>query len=577
MESIIRLGLIEFLFFHTIIYMFKKLFPFIGWRFEKGDVRSDFIAGLTVALVLIPQAMAYAQLAGLPVVMGLYAACIPVIIGALWGSSHHLQTGPVAMTSLLTGAVLIPLAIPESATYIVLAGLLTVLIGCIRLLVGITRLTVLANFLSKPVVDGFVHAGVLIIASSQISKLFGLEMETGGWYLGNLWDLLCRLGESNLSSAALGGASIVLLVLLKRFFPKLPGALLVVVLATLTVFLFGLHDPDRVTVPVGVVGYIPRGLPHPISISIDWNMILKMLPGALVITFVGFMEMCGVAKAVATQSRQKIDLNQEVIGQGLAALSSGFTGGYSVSGSLSRTALNYASGAKSGLSALFTGTFVGIFLMFFAGSIYCLPKAALGAIIIVAIVKLLNFKRLFGYWKISRVEGFTALLTFVATVLFAPQLQNGILLGAALSIVIFLFQTMKPNIALLGRHKDGTYRTHDRYNLSVDPQMPIIRFDGRLFFANVSYFENMLLETCGQYPDAHFIVIDCQGINAIDASGVEMLRGMVSKLRESKTELLFCRMKFPVRTLLERAGLFDEIGESNFFHRIDDARDRVKN
>ena len=555
--------------------MFKKLFPFIGWRFEKGDVRADLLAGLTVALVLIPQSMAYAQLAGLPVVMGLYAACIPVLIGALWGSSHHLQTGPVAMTSLLTGAILMPLAVPETATYIALAGLLTILIGCIRLFVGITRLTVLANFLSKPVIDGFVHAGVLVIASSQVSKLFGLEMGKAGWYLGNLWELLLRLGESNLTAAALGGASIVLLVLLKHFFPKLPAALIVVVLVTLTVFSFGLHDPARVAAPVGVVGHIPTGLPRPVSIVIDWRMILTMLPGALVITFIGFMEMCGVAKAVAAQSRQKIDLNQEVIGQGLAALSSGFTGGYSVSGSLSRTALNYASGAKSGLSALFTGLFVALFLMFFAGSIYCLPKATLGAIIIVAVVKLLDFKRLFGYWKISRVEGFTAVLTFVATLLFAPQLQNGILLGAALSIVIFLFQTMKPNVALLGRHEDGTYRTHDRYNLPIDPQMPIIRFDGRLFFANVSYFEDLLLDTCGEYPDANFVAIDCQGINGIDASGVEMLRSMVSKLRENKTELLFCRMKFPVRNTLERAGLFEEIGEANFFHRIDDARERV--
>jgi SulP family sulfate permease len=552
--------------------MLKRFFPFLGWRLAKDDIRADFIAGLTVALVLIPQSMAYAQLAGLPVVVGLYAACIPVMIGALWGSSHHLQTGPVAMTSLLTGTVLMPLAVPETGSYIALAGLLAVLIGCIRLFIGVARLTVLANFLSKPVVDGFVHAGVLVIASSQVSKLFGLELEQGGWYLRNLWGLVCRLGESNPTAALLGLGSIALLVLLKRFLPKWPAALVVVAGATLTVFLLGLHDPERVAAPVGVVGHIPPGLPQWVPVEMDWAVLLKMLPGALVITFIGFMEMCGVAKAVAAQSRQKLDLNQEVIGQGLAAVASGFTGGYSVSGSLSRTALNYASGARSGLSAVFTSVFVAAFLLFLAETIYCLPKATLGAIIIVAVVKLLDFKRLFGYWKVSRLEGFTALLTFSATLLFAPQLQNGILLGAALSIVIFLFQTMKPNRALLGRHEDGTYRTYDRYGLAVDPVMPVIRFDGRLFFANTSYFEDLLLNTCGEYPSADYVAIDCQGINAIDASGVEMLGEMVAKLRERKVELLFCRMKYPVRQMLERAGLFDEIGEANFFHRIDDAR-----
>jgi SulP family sulfate permease len=556
--------------------MLKRLFPFLSWKMTKSTVRSDFVAGLTVALVLIPQSMAYAQLAGLPVVMGLYASFIPVILGALWGSSHHLQTGPVAMTSLLTATVLMPLAVPETTNYIVLAGLLAVMIGCIRLIVGLARVTVLANFLSKPVIDGFVHAGVLVIASSQVSKLFGLQMNNGSWYLGSLWNMLTRLGESNGAVLTIGVASLVLLILFKRFFPKLPAALAVVVLSTLVVYLFGLDDPERMVAPVSVVGHIPSGLPKLAAVTLDGESILKMLPGALVITFIGFMEMCGVAKAVAAKSRQSLDLNQEVIAQGLAAVSSGLTGGYSVSGSLSRTALNFSSGAKSGLSALFTGFFVALFLVFLAGSIYCLPKAALGAIIIVAVVNLLDFKRLFGYWKISRPEGFTALFTFAATLLFAPQLQNGILVGAALSIVVFLFQTMKPNVALLGRHEDGTYRTHDRYDLEVDPQMPIIRFDGRLFFANTSYFESMLFKTIGDYPDSDFIAIDCQGINGIDASGVEMLEDMVTKLRENKVELLFVRMKFPVRKMLDRAGLVDVIGETHFFHRLDDAREQVR-
>ncbi len=552
-----------------------RLFPFLNWRITAGSLRADFIAGLTVALVLIPQSMAYAQLAGLPVVMGLYASCIPVLIGALWGSSNHLQTGPVAMTSLLTGTVLLPLAVPESAEYIVLAGVLAVFIGCIRLLVGITRLTVLANFLSKPVVDGFVHAGVLVIATSQVSKLFGLQLESGGWYLGRLWEMFCRIGELNFLSALIGGASVFVLILVKRFLPRWPAALIVVAGSTLVVYLFGLHDPERVASPLSIVGHIPSGLPRPVALNFEWAELWKMVPGALVITFIGFMEMCGVAKAVAAKSRQPLDLNQEVIGQGLAAVSSGFSGGYSVSGSLSRTALNYSAGARSGMSAIFTGLFVAVFLMFLSRTIYCLPKATLGAIIIVAVINLLDFKRLFGYWKISPVEGFTAALTFVATLLFAPQLQNGILVGAALSIVIFLFQTQKPHVVLLGRHHDGSYRTHDRYGLEVDPTMPVIRYDGRLFFANASYFEKMVLDTCGAYPNAAYLAVDCQGMNAIDATGVEVLADMVFKLRENGVEILFAQMKYPVRHMLEKGGVFEEIGEQNFFHRLDDARNTV--
>ncbi|MEE9369240.1 MAG: SulP family inorganic anion transporter [Pontiella sp.] len=550
--------------------MLKRLFPFIGWRFSKEDVRADFFAGLTVALVLIPQAMAYAQLAGLPVVVGLYAACIPVAIGALWGSSHHLQTGPVAMTSLLTGTVLLPLAVPETADYIALAGLLAVMIGCIRLFVGLSRLTVLANFLSKPVIDGFVHAGVLVIASSQVSKLVGLELHTGGWYLRNLWDLLCRVGDINWSAAVVGGAAILALVLLKRFLPRWPASLLVVAGSTLVVYLFGLHDPERVAVPLSVVGHIPGGLPKLVSIHFEWENILKMLPGAFVITFIGFMEMCGVAKAVAAKSRQPLNLNQEIIGQGLAALSSGFTGGYSVSGSLSRTALNYSSGAKSGLSALFTGTFVALFLLFFARTIYCLPKATLGSIIIVAVVKLLDFKRLFGYWKVSRLEGSVAIITFAATLLFAPQLQNGILMGAGLAIMIFLFQTMKPNVSLLGRHDDGSYRSHNIHGLEIDPQRPVVRFDGRLFFGNTSYFEAIVLDARGEYPDAKVIIIDCQGINSIDASGVAAIENLVFNLRVEGTTLYFAHMKHPVSAVLKKCGLYETIGEDHFFHRLDD-------
>ncbi len=551
----------------------EKLFPFVGWRPSKEVLRSDFVAGLTVALVLIPQSMAYAQLAGLPVVVGLYASFLPVILGALWGSSHHLQTGPVAMTSLLTATALIPLATPETAEYVALAGVQAVLLGVIRLLIGFFRLTVVANFLSKPVMDGFIHAGVLVIASSQISKLFGLQMPRSDWYLRDLWNLLLDLPQTNLICLALGVGSVLMLVLLKRFAPKVPAALCVVMAMTMLVYLFGLSDGARITHPIRVVGNIPLGLPSLAAVKLDWGVLLKMLPGALAITFIGFMEMCGVAKAVAAKSKQSLNLDQEMIGQGVAALASGFSGGYPISGSFSRTALNYSAGGKSGFSSVFTGLFVALFLMFMAGTLYYLPTAALGAIIIVAVLGLLNFPQLFSYWKISRMEGFAALFTFIATLCFAPQLQNGILAGAALSIFFYLFSAMKPNVSLLARYEDGTWREASTAGFPPDPVFPVLRFDGRLFFANTSYFETALLDVQEKYPQARYIAVDASGINAIDASGVDMLGKLAQELADGDgVKLFLCGVKPAVRQILKKSNVLSQIGEENFFFRLDDAK-----
>ncbi len=550
-----------------------KLFPFTGWSFSRVGLRADFVAGLTVALVLIPQSMAYAQLAGLPVVIGLYASFLPVILGALWGSSSHLQTGPVAMTSLLTATALLPLAAPETAEYVALAAVLAILLGVIRLLIGFFRLTAIANFLSKPVMDGFIHAGVLVIASSQVSKLFGLKMGRSDFYLGDVLGLVLDLPKTNWFALILGVVSILLLVFLKRWVPKFPAALAVVVVTTVWVRFLGWADFE--TSPVGVVGEIPKGLPSFAGVSIDGGVLLKMLPGALAITFIGFMEMCGVSKAVAAKSKESLDFDQEMIGQGIASISSGFSGGYPISGSFSRTALNFSAGAVSGMSSVFTGLIVALFLMFLTGTLYYLPTAALGAIIMVAVVKLLNFRQLASYWKISRREGVTAWVTFFATLLFAPQLQNGILVGAGLSIFFYLFSAMKPNVTLLARSDEGLWREPSAEGLAVDPAFPVLRFDGRLFFANTSYFEKAVLDVQKNYPDARCIAIDASGINAMDVSGVETIEELSEALKENGVSLLFCGVKPAVRAVLEHVDEYAAGTKNRFFSRLDDARENI--
>jgi SulP family sulfate permease len=550
--------------------MLKKIFPFLGWTISKEIIRADLIAGLTVALVLIPQSMAYANLAGLPPHIGLYAAFLPAIVGALWGSSSHLQTGPVAMTSLLTASALAAFGEVGQAEYIRLAGMMAFTVGMIRLVIAVGRLTFIVNFLSRPVIEGFIHAGVLVIAASQVGKILGLSMPTSGPFLHNLWTYeVLQLDQAHIPTLIIGCTSLALLLGLKKRWPKIPAALAVMILSSLAVYLLKLSEVEN---PVSVVGTIPSGCPR-ITLAIpNWTTVWKMLPGACVITFIGFMEMYSVATALAAKTRQKLNITQELTGQGLASLSSALTGGYPISGSFSRSALNYAAGAKTGLSTVFTGLFVLLFLLFFTKTLYFLPQATLAAVIIDAILKLMHFKKFVHYFKVSRADGTAGVMTFAATLLMAPHLDKGILFGAGLSIAMYLYRTMKPNVVLLGRHEDGTYRTAEKYRLAVDPVMPSIRFDGRLYFANITYFEEQIFRICEEYPGAKFIAIDCQGINAIDASGEEMLHNLATRLRASGIQLLFSGVKEPVQKVLERSGLTQEIGENNFFHKLDAAR-----
>ena len=550
--------------------MLKKIFPFLGWALSKETVRADFIAGLTVALVLIPQSMAYANLAGLPPYIGLYAAFLPAIVGALWGSSNHLQTGPVAMVSLLTATALAAFGAISPEEYVRLAGLLAFIVGIIWLIIAAGRLTFIVNFLSRPVIEGFIHAGAIIIAASQVSKLSGISMPGHGHFFQNLWTYeILGIHHAHIPTLIIGCTSLTLLLGLKKYCPKVPAALTVMILTSLVVYFFKLTETAK---PVSVVGMIPSGCPRFTLISPDWETVKKLLPGAAVIAFVGFMEMCSVANALAAKNKQKLSICQETVGQGLASLAAAFTGGYPISGSFSRSALSDAAGTKTGLSSVFTGLFVLLFLLFFTKLIYFLPQAALAAVIIAAVMNLLHFKKFAHYFKVSRADGAAGIATFAATLLMAPDMDKGIIFGAGLSIVMYLYRTMKPNVAVLGRHEDGTYRNAKKHSLAVDPVMPSIRFDGRLYFANTTYFEEQIFRICEEYPDAKFIAVDCQGINAIDASGEEMLCNIVSRLRGNGVQLLFSGIKEPVRKVLDRSGLTKEIGEPHFFHKLDAAR-----
>lgn len=555
----------------------KKYLPFLRW-FPVGReiLRADFFAGLTVALVLIPQSMAYAELAGLPPWVGLYAAFLPVILGALWGSSNHLQTGPGATMALLTGSVLGPLAIAGSPEYVMLAAQLIFMVGLLWLVLALLRLTYVINFLSRPVIEGFIHAGAILIVTSQVGKVLGIGMEQGGHYLTGLVGMFGQLDEVNALSLAMGGGSVAVLLVGRRLFPRAPVALVVVVLATVLVYFLGLSDPARFAHPLEIVGEIPSGLPRPVMAVPGAKEVALLLPGALTIAFVGFMETCSVARGLAARSRQKLNLHQETLGQAVAALGSAFSGGFTVNGSFSRSALNYASGARSGLAAVFTGLFILLFLVLgLSRYLYFLPKTVLAAIIIAAVVRLVDFRQLWHYMVVSKADGFAAWGCFFAVLFFAPHLNKGIVFGASISILIHLYRMMRPHVALLGLHPDGSMRDADLHNLEIDPNLPAIRLDGRLFFANAAYFEEMVYAACERFPHARYLAIVCSGINEIDASGTEMLKEVADQLKHNGVQLLFVDVKAQVMEVMRLSGLDREVGEENMFATFEKARREI--
>lgn len=554
----------------------KKWFPFISWFSRPaGALRNDFLAGLTVALVLIPQSMAYAELAGLPVWMGLYAACLPVILAGLWGSSNHLQTGPGATMGLVVASVLAPLAAAGTEAYAALAVQLAFMVAIIWGIVAIFRLGFIINYLSRPVIEGFINAGGILIAVSQLGKILGIQLERGVSIVGDLAALYDHLGEVNVISLGIGGTALVLLLAGKRFLPRIPMALLIAMVSTALVYYFGLSDPSRVGTPIAIVGTIPAGLPTPTWPVPAWGTIPKLLPGALIFAFVGFMETCSIARGISARSHQKLNVNQEAVGQAVASLGAALSGGQPINGSLSRSALNYASGAQSGLSAVFTGLLVMLFLVICAPLFYYLPKTVLAAIIISAVVRLINLKQLASFMKVSKIDGTAAWITFAGVLFFAPALEKGILLGAAVSILAHLYQLMRPHVAVLGRAPDGSLHDADLHHLQVDQLLLAIRLDGRLFFANAAYFEEQVHAALDRFPKAHSVAIISSGINEIDSSGAEMLKELYGQLRLRGITMVFVGVKHQALSVIQSSGLEELIGKEAFYSTFEQARREV--
>jgi SulP family sulfate permease len=521
---------------------------------QPGVLRRDLIAGITVATVLVPQAMAYASLAGLPPVYGLYAALLPPVVAAFWGSSRHLATGPVAMASLISAAAVTPLAVPGSAPFIEYAILLAVMVGVLRLLLGLLRLGVLVNLLSGPVVAGFTNAAALIIATSQLHYVLGVTSHRGTFHFETVADVVQAAWQQvhleTLGMALLAG--LILLALRRRH-----GKILVVVAVTTIVAAVTGYGGE-------VVGEIPQGLPSFKLPTFDAIAVVQLLPGAVILTLIGLMEAMSIAKTIATRSRQHIDVNQELIGQGLSNLAGGLFSSYAVSGSFSRSAINFASGGITGLSSAVTSAVVMLTLLLLTPLFHFLPQATLAMIIILAVLGLFRVEPILQAWRVSRSDGVIAVLTFVVTLALAPQLHWGIVVGVSLSLAQYLHRTMRPHVAYLARHPDGALVDAEAHGLALDTRIAIIRFDGRLYFGAASFFEDKVLEALSRLPELRYLVLDAGGINQIDATGVQTLRRVVQDLHDVDVEVHVTRIKHRVYELLDKTGLVAEIGEDNF-------------
>ncbi|MCW8931743.1 MAG: sulfate permease [Gammaproteobacteria bacterium] len=558
----------------------RRFLPFLRWFPMDGNtVKADVIAGITVALVLIPQSMAYASLAGLPPYYGLYAAFLPVMVAALWGSSSQLGTGPVAVVSLLTASAITPLVVSLGydigtdewmAAYVPLAIMLAFMVGVFQFLLGVFKLGVIVNFLSHPVIVGFTNAAAMVIALSQVNKLFGVEKPRSEFFLGDIWAVVQNLGDTHIATLAFGAVSVFGIMFAKKKWPKLPGVLIAVAGTTIVSWAIGFEKMGG-----AVVGTIPEGLPSLSIPTFNMDVFGALISSAIVISLIGFMEAISIAKAMAAKTKERIDPSQELMGQGLGNMLGAMSSAYPTSGSFSRSAVNINAGAITGMSSVYTGIIVLITLLFLTPLLYHLPKAVLAAVIMTAVFGLINFKAVKHSWHASRHDGIASMVTFVATLGFAPHLDKGIEVGAGLAILLYLYRTMTPRVAILGRYKDGTLRDVKVNDLETSKEIIAIRFDGSLYFANVSYFEDAILEAVSDKPDAEFILVVGDAINQLDASGEEVLHHLNERLKENNIQIVFSGLKRQVILVLRETGLFDEIGQENIFANEDMALEAI--
>ena len=553
----------------------QRWLPCLDWaaNYDRVTAGKDALAAVIVTLMLIPQSLAYAMLAGLPPITGLYASIAPLLLYAIFGSSRTLAVGPVAVVSLMIAAALGPLFAAESAAYIGAAMLLAALSGLILLLMALLRLGFLANFLSHPVISGFISASGLLIALSQLKHILGVKAE-GQTVLELLPSLASQIPYVNLPTVMIGGLSLLFLQLARTHLKGLLSALgfapvwadsltktgpvLTIIISVMAVTLANLESSG-----VHVVGAIPEGLPLLRLPTLDWQLTVQLLPAALLISLVGFVESVSVAQTLAAKRRERIDPDQELVGLGAANIAAAVSGGFPVTGGFSRSIVNFDAGARTPMAGILTAIGIAITALFFTSLFHNLPHAVLAATIIVAVLSLVDFGSLKRTWRFSK-QDFIAQAATMFGVLFMG-VEIGIMLGVSLSLLLFLWRTSRPHIAVVGQLPGSEhFRNIERFAVVQSAFVVSLRVDESLYFPNARYLEERITRLMVDYPDCQHLVLMCSGVNLIDASALDSLEAIAERLTAAGVQLHLSEVKGPVMDQLHRSEFLQHFGGQVF-------------
>ena len=548
----------------------KKIIPILEWlpNYNTSLFKGDLVAGITVGIILIPQGIAYALIAGLPPIYGLYCALVPQVMYAIFGSSRQVAIGPVAMDSLIVATGVSTLALAGSESYISIAILLALMVGTIQFILGVFSLGFIVNFLSKPVITGFTSAVALIIGLNQFRNLFGVDFFQSDQIQYIIIDIWEQFSTYNAHTTIIGLLSVITIIIFRRINKKIPNALIVVVLGILTMKFFGTSFND-----VSIVKEIPSGLPFFGVPEFQIDQMKELLPIALTLVMVGFLETISIGKSLeAKQDEYRIRPNQELIALGLSNIAGSFFKAYPSTSSFSRSAINQESGAKTGMAALISVVMVVITLLFLTPLFYFLPKTVLAAIIIVAVFNLINFKEASYLWQANKLDFWLMMSTFLATLMLG--IEYGIVVGVGLSLIILIYRTSKPYVTELGKVPNSNfYRNKNRFEeVIIEDEILIFRFDAQLFYANSSYFRDNLDEMAAKKGSGlKLIVLDAESINRVDSTGVEMLKERIRFYQKKDVKFYFAGVKGPVRDDLFKCGILDIIDINHFFMRANQA------
>lgn len=557
----------------------KPFIPILEWlpAYKRTQLPGDLLAGVIVAIVLIPQSMAYAMVAGLPPQVGLYASVLPLLLYSLLGSSRTMAVGPVGLMSLMTGSLLAEMGVNDPAQLISIAVLLALLSGITLLFMRLLKLGAVINFLSHPVISGFTSAAAILIIFSQLKHLTGMGMPSELGLAEKMGFILSNREQINAVTLTIGLLSTIFLLLVRSpiagKLTSLAGGslgksapLIIVIISIALTTAFQLADRYQ----VAIVGDIPAGLPK-LSIPVfDPSLWRQLLPGAVLIAIVGFLESISVAKALASRKREKIDANQELFALGASNIGSAFSGGYPVAGGLGRSMVNFSSGANTPLAGIITALLLAFALICLTPYLYNLPRAVLSAIIIVAVSALIDLKTFKKAWRYDRADAASLLTTFFAVLIIGIEL--GILLGAVISVSLYLHRSSQPHIAVVGRIAGSEhFRNIDRHDVETHSHILALRIDENLYFANTNYLEDKIMEMVVDNDQIKELILICSAINFIDSSALDSLEVTIDRLKNAGVTVHLTEVKGPVMDRLKKSNFLSHLGEGQVFLSTHDA------